>query len=164
MRDPRLSQSLKDALEFVPRVGQPAPFGRWPTLNLVIEALATAGMVEDAAALEPVAEEMIRLGFSLIFTSQALPRTTAGIASACARNWSRSEDHHQAAIYQADITPLRILQPNARYWYAEMLHARNLPGDTVRARTLLREALQMFESFGMPLYARQASERLAAFR
>jgi hypothetical protein len=70
------------------------------------------------------------LGFALMFTS--LPKTTAGIASACARNWSRAEEHHLAAIHQADITPLRISQPIARYWYAEMLGARNLPGDSAR--------------------------------
>lgn len=130
--DPRLPRALKDALRFVPRAGHPAPYGRWPTLNLVIEALAIAGRVEDAAALHPAAEEMIGLGFALMFTS--LPRTTAGIASACARNWSRAEEHHQAAIHQADSTALRISQPIARYWYAEMLLARNLPSDSAQAR------------------------------
>jgi len=37
-----------------------------------------------------------------IHSAAALPRTTAGIAAACAHNWSRSEQHHQTALHQAD--------------------------------------------------------------
>ena len=160
--DPRSREALKDALPFVPRAGHPAPYGRWPTLNLVIEALAIAGRVEDAAALHPVAEDMIGMGFAIMFGSEALPRTAAGIAAACARNWARAEEHHQTAIHQADTMPHRVCQPIARYWYAEMLRARGEPGDRSRAGALLGEALAMFESLSMPLYARQATEKLAA--
>ena len=127
----------------------------------MIEALAVAGLIEDAAALHPVAEEMIAAGWAL-FLAPTLPRTTAGIAAACARNWPRAEEHHQTAIRQADTLPHRVCQPIARYWYAEMLSMRGGPGDSERARDLLREALASFESLGMPLYARQAGEKLAS--
>jgi tetratricopeptide (TPR) repeat protein len=157
--DPRTADALNDALPFAPRAGQPAPYGRWPTLNLTIEALATAGRVDDAAALHPAAEDMIGRGFALMKAS-ALPRTTAGIAAACAREWSRAESHHQTAIHQADTWPHRICQPIARYWYAEMLRARGSSGDAARARDLLAEALHAFESLGMPLYAQLAKRRL----
>jgi serine/threonine protein kinase/tetratricopeptide (TPR) repeat protein len=157
--DPRASQALGDALRFVPIQGRPAPYGRWHTLNLTIEALAFAGRLDDAAALHPVAEDMIGRGYALMKAS-ALPRTTAGIAAACAGHWSLAEAHHQTAIHQADTWPHRVCQPIARYWYADMLRARGAAGDTARAQDLLTDARNMAESVGMPLYARHASEKL----
>ena len=93
--------------------------------------------------------------------ASALPRTTAGIAAACAREWPRAESHHQTAIHQADSWPHRVCQPIARYWYAEMLRARGAPGDDARALDLLAEALSAFESLGMPLYARMVRTVMA---
>ena len=162
-RDPRLDQALETAMRFVPRAGRPAPYGNWPTLNMAIETLAVAGRVDEAAALHPVAEEMIGRGWALM-KAMALPRTTAGIAAASARNWPRAEEHHQTAIQQADTWPHRVCQPIARYWCAEMLRARGGPGDDTRMRERLSEALSGFESLGMPLYARQAQEKLTASR
>jgi hypothetical protein len=159
--DGRVSQALKDALRSVPRAGHPAPHGRWYTLNMVIEALAVAGLVEDAVSLHSVAEDMIGAGYAMMIAACALPRTTAGIAAACACQWSHAERHHQTAVHQADTMPHRVCQPIARYWYAEMLSARDEAGDTARAGALFNEALAMFESLGMPLYWRQTSERLA---
>lgn len=150
---------MTDALRFAPRAGRAAPYGRWPTLNLVIEALAVAGRIDEAAALYPVAEDMLRLGYAVMWAGEALPRTTAGIAAACARDWARAVDHHQAAVRLADTMGLKVCQPIARYWFGEMLLAR---GESSRARALFGEALNMFESIGMPLYGREAAEKLSA--
>src|SRR5262249_28886881 len=109
-------------------------------------------------------EDMLRLGFVTMWAGQALPRTTAGIAAACARNWPRAEEHHRTAIGYADRMALRVCQPIARYWYADMLRARDEAGDREKTRPLLSEALAMFESLGAPLYARQASEALAGLK
>lgn len=158
--DSRLSQALKEALQFMPQAGRPAPEGRWYVLNHMIEALAAAGQVDDAAAFHPVAEDMIAAGYVLIATCAALPRTTAGIAAGCAGNWTRAEEHHQTAIHLSDTMPHKIAQPIARYWYADMLRMRDEPRDRTRARALLNEALLMCETLGLPLYGRQASERL----
>ncbi|MBI4907436.1 MAG: protein kinase [Acidobacteria bacterium] len=160
--DPRVSQVLEDALPYAPRSGQPAPYGRWPTLNLLIEALATAGRSQDAAALYPAAEEMLGLGYLIMWAGAALPRTTAGIAASCAREWARAEGHHRTAIDQADSMLLRVCQPIGRYWYAQMLRARDSTGDRERAHDLLRQAQSQFESLGMPLYTRQTREAMAA--
>ena len=65
------------------------------------------------------------------------------------------------ALHQADTWPHRVCQPIARYWYAEMLRARDEPGDGTRSRQLLSDALGRFESLGMLLYASQAKEKLA---
>ena len=154
--DARSGEALDDALRYLPRPGHPAPGGRWLSVGLVIEALAFAGRIADAAALHPVSERMIEYGYVLLWCDQPVARTPAGIAAACARNWPRAEEHHQLAIQQADTLPHRISQPIARYWYAEMLRMRGEPGDEARAREMLAEALPMFESLGMPLYATQA--------
>ncbi|PWU04658.1 MAG: hypothetical protein C5B51_16385 [Terriglobia bacterium] len=158
---PGVSQALEDALPFAPRAGHPAPYGRWPTLNLIIEALAIAGRNEEAAALYPVAEDMLALGYSIMWAGAALPRTTVGIAAALAGHWPRAEEHHQAAVRQADTLDLRVCQPISRYWYADMLLARDEAGDRARACGLLNEALVQCESLGTPLYFRLAGERLA---
>jgi tetratricopeptide (TPR) repeat protein len=156
--DGRVSQALADALPFVPRAGQPAPEGRWRTLVLVIEALALAGRFDDAATLYPVSEDLIEVGYAI--SELMLSRIPAGIAAACAHNWSRAEEHYRTAIHQADIWSYRVCQPIARFWYAEMLRMRDEQGDHSHARTLLNEALAMCESLGMPLYARQVKEKL----
>jgi tetratricopeptide (TPR) repeat protein len=158
--DPRFSAAIADAMPYAPCAGHPAPYGRWPTLNLIIEALATAGLHEEAAKLLPVAEEMLAHGFAVMFAGHALPRTSAGIAAACAGQWERAEEHHQAALRLADSLELRVCQPIARYWYAGMLRAR---GETDRASLLLHDALAMFESLEMPVYARMAGEKAAEF-
>jgi tetratricopeptide (TPR) repeat protein len=162
--DAGAADALADALRYALRAGEKAPYGRWPTLNLLIEALATAGRLEDAAALAPATEDMLALGFRVMWAGAALPRTAAGIAAACAREWDRAERHHQAAIEQADTMSLRVCQPIARYWYASMLLARAGPGDPSRSLTLFSEAQSMFLSLGIPLYARRAGEQVAALR
>ena len=131
-------------------------------LNLAIEALATAGRVKEAAALYPVAEDMIATGFAMTYACEPSPRTSAGIAATYAGNWARAEEHHQAALHFADNLPHKITQPIARYWYAVMLRLRNQTDDHPRARVLLQEALGMCESLSFPFYAGQIRAELAA--
>jgi hypothetical protein len=156
--DSRFSQALAEAMPYAPGAGHPAPYGRWPTLNLIIEALATAGLLGEAAKLLPVAEQMLALGFMVMWTGHALPRTTAGIAAACAGQWDRAEEHHRAALGLADSLALRVCQPIAATGTPRCCaHA----GNSI-VLLLLREALSMFESLGMPVYARMAAEKLAS--
>jgi hypothetical protein len=85
--------------------------------------------------------------------------TVAGISAACAQEWSRAEAHHQQAIRHADAA-YRIAQPHSRVWYADMLNARNAPGDRGHARTLLTEALSLYTSIGMPGFAQRTNAKL----
>src|SRR5260370_12310453 len=112
--DSGVSQALKAALRFVPQAGHPAPWGRWQTLNMVIEALAHAGRIEDGAALHPVAEDMIRHGYALMWGARMLPRISAGFSARCAQNCRRAEETYKAAIHQADTKALRFNKPIAR--------------------------------------------------
>lgn len=158
--DPGAWDALREALRFLPHAGRLSGVGSWLSVAYVIEGLATIGRAEEAGQLRPVAEDLGVTGIAMTYTS-ALPRTAAGIAAACERDWGGAEEHHQAAIHQADTIPHRVAQPIARYWYAVMLLARGRQSDATSARALLGEALRMFESLGMPLYARQAGDRLA---
>jgi hypothetical protein len=88
-------------------------------------------------------------------------RTTAGIAAACAGDWSAAEQHHLTAIHQTDTVPYRVSQPTAREWYATMLLDRNGPGAAAKARLLLSEALAMYESMEMAFHANRTSGKLA---
>ncbi len=55
-------------------------------------------------------------------------------------------------------------QPIAREWYARMLLDRDALGDRAKARTLLTEALSMYESVEMPFHANRTSNTLAGFQ
>jgi tetratricopeptide (TPR) repeat protein len=159
--DQSASQALDEAMRFKPRRGGPHPIGVCSVLLNLVEALAFAGRTEDAAAMLLDVEQVMEAGFVVSWGSLILASTVAGIAAACASNWPLAERRHKTAIQQADTMPYRVSQPIARFWYAEMLRARNEPGDAAHARALLTEALSAFEALGMPLYARRASENLA---
>jgi tetratricopeptide (TPR) repeat protein len=148
LRDPRIS---------MPVPGEPNRLGAYVAATCAAEGLASLGRIVESAAMLPAVEEFLDGGAEYAWLRST--RTAAGIAAACAREWSRSEEHHRAAIHHADTAPARIFQPVSREWYAAMLAAR---GDVDRARPMLAEALALYETIGMPGYARRASERLAA--
>ena len=122
--------------------------------------LAWTGRNEEVAALRPLTEEALLTGAWMTWDMSPF-RTAAGIAAACAGDWSAAEQHHLTAIHQTDAAPYRVAQPTAREWYAMMLLNRNGTGDAVKARGLLSEALTMYEAMGMSFHARRTSERVA---
>ena len=74
----------------------------------------------------------------------------AGIAAASGRRWEEAETHYQTALRQAHEIPFRSEQPEVRRRYAQMLLDRNAPGDRDRARSMLDEAVGMYQAIGMP--------------
>lgn len=156
---PAAETVLRDIPWQMPKRGRIPKFGDWFALAAVVEALALLGRREEAAALIEPAEDFVGTGVQ--YLRSQMSSTIAGIAATCAREWSRAEAHHQLAIRQADAA-YRVSQPHARLWYADMLLSRNAPGDRERARSLLSEALSLYESMGMPGFARRTSARLAA--
>ncbi len=144
----------------LPRIDQPNPEGAWLALERSVIGLAWLGKKEEAAALRPLTEELLLTG---VWAMHGLSpfRTAAGIAAACAGDWSAAEQHHLTAIHQTDTAPYRVSQPTAREWYATMLLDRNAPGDAAKARGLLDEALTMYESMGMPFHAGRTGAKLA---
>ena len=130
-------------------------------LERSVVGLAFMGKREEAATLRPLTEELVRTG---VWVSRALSpfRTPAGIAAACAGDWSAAEEHQLTAIHQMDTARYRVSQPTAREWYAAMLLDRNADEDREKARGLLSEALAMYQSMEMPFHANRTSARLAA--
>ena len=158
--DPEAEHALSAARPHLPVPGKILTFGSCSCLAFVIEGLAISGSVEEAAALQPGAEWVLANAPDWLY-SRHLFRTSAAIAAGCARDWTRAETHHQAALHIADSSGCQVARPGARYWYADMLCSRGLPGDEQRARDLLREALHLAERTTMVWEARRAALRLA---
>jgi tetratricopeptide (TPR) repeat protein len=157
--DPAASDVLRDHRPHVPQRGHISTQGAWGALAKVVEGLALLGRRDEAATLHESTEDLVATGVQWYANSLFAP--AAGIASACAREWTRAEAHHQPAIRQADAA-YRICQPQARVWYADMLLSRAAAGDRDRAQVLLSEALSLYESIGLPGFAQRTSARLAA--
>jgi len=144
----------------LPAAGKRNPIGSWLALERSVAGLASIGASEEVAALRPLTEDVLLTGAWMAWDLWPF-RTAAGIAAACARDWSAAEHHHATAIHQTDSAPYRVAQPTAREWYAAMLLARNGSGDALKARALLSEALTMYEAMGMPFHANRTSALLA---
>jgi hypothetical protein len=144
----------------LPVEGRILTIGSTSCLSFVIEGLALVRRMEEAAALQSEAEWVVATG-PLYLYSRHLFRTSAGIAAACARNWTRAEEHHHAAIRIADSTRCRVAQPVVRDWYADMLSSRDTAGDRERAREFLSQALSLYDEMGMVWHARRAANRLS---
>ncbi len=155
--DTRAARAWKERGWKSPVPGQLNSLGCWTALAPSIVGLARLGWKEEAAALRPLAEELLLTG---AWTYSLLPpfRTIAGIAAACAQDWEAAESHHRIALHQADSAPYRHLQPVAREWYARMLRDRIRGGDAARAEVLLDEAVSIYESLGLPGRARLARQ------
>jgi tetratricopeptide (TPR) repeat protein len=157
--DPTAHDVLRDHPPHLPQRGHIPTQGAWGALAKIVESLVLLGRRDEAAALRESTEDLVATGVQ--WYANSLFATAAGIASACAREWTRAEAHHQRAIRHADAS-YRICQPHARVWYADMLLARGAAGDRDRARVLLAEALSLSESIGMPDFAQLTSARLAS--
>jgi predicted ATPase/DNA-binding winged helix-turn-helix (wHTH) protein len=158
--DPRAAEALSKAYPYLPLPPSRFRIGACGCLVFVIEGLAWLGRYDEIAALQPHAEHVVANGPWCVY-GLYLVRTAAGIAAGCATDWARAEEHHRAALRQADTAPYRVAQPISRYWYARMLLARRAEGDETNGRALLYQALAMFDSLGMPGYGRRTSELLA---
>ncbi|MEO8662965.1 MAG: AAA family ATPase [Bryobacteraceae bacterium] len=159
-RDPEAEHALAAAREHLPVPGQIPTIGSSSCLAFVAEGLGILGRMEEAAALEARAEWVVANAPPWLYTRH-LFRTSAGIAAASAGNWARSEEHHRTAVQIADSTQCRVAQPIVRYWHADMLCSRDMPGDRQRARELFSDSLQLADAMGMVWHARRAADRLA---
>ena len=134
------SSTLESKPAELPRLGQDSSMGAWTMLLGLVEALAVLGKREEAANLYPLVIELIKTGNERRVMDSRSTQSLAGIAAAAGERWEQAEQHHQAALYQADGMSIVIEQPEARRWYARMLIDRDGPGDREKARQLLNEA------------------------
>jgi tetratricopeptide (TPR) repeat protein len=131
------------------RLGQPNTLGAWSAVLGAVEALVLVGEADEAASLYPVVLESIKTGV-----------ITRGADGRLGR-WEDAEEHYEAALRQAHEVPVVTEQPEVRRWYGRMLHDRNEAGDREKARTLLTEAIEMYQHIGMPKHVDMAEAMLA---
>ncbi len=156
---PGAFEALRAVLPRLPQPGHQPGIGACMALVRVVEGFAMLGRRGEAASFQQAAEQVAALG---AVCTHDMTRTCAGIAAACGGDWTRAEEHHQAAIEQADALGYRLPLAGAKAWYAEMLLDKGGASGVNQARVLLSEALALYENLGMPLFARRTSDRLAA--
>ena len=152
--------SLEDRRGGLPSTGRANTVGAWMMLIRVIEGLSVLGERDAAAELYPLTLEAIQTGTVTGWDAHHLLETVAGIAAAAGGQWEQAETHYQTALKQAHEIPFRSEQPEARRWYAEMLVERNASGDRDRARTMLTEAVEMYQQIGMPRHVEMSKDAL----
>ena len=143
----------------VPEKGAGGFLGAWMFARASVEALAMLGDRNEAHALHPLIVEALAQGMRVGLMGE-LTRTGAGIAAACGEAWDTAQEHFETALKEADETPHKIAQPDARRWYAWMLIDRDASGDRDKARTLLGEAVEMYQAIGMPKHLELAEGTL----
>ncbi len=141
-----------------PVPGVPARTGVWEMFVRVVEALAVLGELDEASRLYPTARELAARGAALLFFGETLVQKVAGIAAAAGERWEEAEEHFEAALRHADEIPVRIEQPEVRRWYAWFLTRRDRGHDGAKADRLLSEALERYETIGMPRHAEWARQ------
>ena len=157
---PEARAALPVALMRMPTQGKYHSLGEWQALTLALGGLAEIDAPDETAALWQATENMVETG-TWWYTGTASVRSAAGIAATAAGEFTRAEMHHLTAIHQADNAPYRILQPNARYYYAKMLLARGTPEDRSQARSLLSEAKSLYATLGMESFSRRLADIVA---
>jgi tetratricopeptide (TPR) repeat protein len=127
-----------------------------------LEAFAVAGERAKAAALYPVAVKWMEIGCVARLYDFRLLDTLAGLAATCGGSWDTAEAHYEKSLKLADELPMRVEQPEARRFYAQMLLERGAPGDQERARELLGEAIAGYRDIGMPRHIELAEALVTA--
>ena len=133
--------------------------GSWNGMLGFVEALYLCGLYEQAAALSPLVEGLLKLGKRWITFDGRLVETRAGLAAAAARRWDEAERHFATAREVAEKMPNRLELADLSRLHARMLLERGGIGDDARATEMLEDALTAYRAFGMPAYAAEA-ERL----
>ena len=151
---------LDERALFLPQAGRRNSNGAWGLLLKTVEARVLLGQADQAASLYPLVLEALDTGTVTEFQSMELLQTGAGTAAAAGGQWEEAEGHYRAALRHAAALPHKIAQPEVRRWYARMLLDRDGPGDRDKARTMLSEAVEMYQTLDMPRHVEMAKELL----
>ena len=153
------AQELRQVKVTLPQHGSDHLFGVWEQLLNVVEGLAVLGERKNAAGFYPQVVKGLENGVVISLNSR-LWQMVAGIAAACGQHWDAAQEHYETALKQAHDLPHKIAQPEVRRWYARMLLDRNAADDRDKARTMLTEAIEMYEQIGMPRHIEMAKDTL----
>ena len=151
-----LFESARSKLPSLDRVNG---MGSWSCLLNFVEAFYLCGLNEEAAALSPLLEGILKFDKRWISYDGRLLGTRAALAAAAARRWEEAERHFGIAREVAARMSNRVELADLCCLHARMLLDRGGTGDHERAAEMLQEALSAYRTFGMPAYAAEA-ERL----
>jgi class 3 adenylate cyclase/tetratricopeptide (TPR) repeat protein len=143
---------LSEQRGVLPHAGEAAPGGRTTMLNAAAHGCAVVGMADEAGALYPLVAERVDVLPILAFDA-ALAQRVAGMAAAAAGLWDEAQGHYETARSQSEEFPNRLERAQVLHWYGKMLLDRADPADHERARTMLADALDDYNQFGMPVHA-----------
>jgi tetratricopeptide (TPR) repeat protein len=161
MGDERASELLDEYEDLLPGLGRLNSLGSWHMLMSWIECAALLKQHERAAkrydsVLEFIVEQ------NVITYYPCLVQKIAGIAAFCGERYAEASVHFDAAARQAKELPFVSEQGEVRRWRATMLLHRDAPGDRDAAQGLLKEAIAVYERYGMPKHAALAQSSLEA--
>jgi tetratricopeptide (TPR) repeat protein len=138
--------------DFLPQPGEAAPIGRSMALYAAAQGCAIVGLSGPAGELYPLlAERVDAIPFGGVFEAADAHRI-AGMAAAAAGMWEQAQAHFESASQRSAKFPDTTEVPQVLHWHAKMLLDRGNPDDHERARTMLAEALERYQRYGMPLH------------
>jgi tetratricopeptide (TPR) repeat protein len=150
-------EPLQSAASNLLRMPEENPIGVWEQLLSVVEGLTVLGHGKDTAELYPLVLKGIKNGVMLSYGIR-LWQMVAGIAAAAGGHRDAALEHFETALKQAHELPHKIAQPEVRRWYAQTLLGDDTPGARDKARRLLGEAVEMYQTIGMPRHVEMAKE------
>ena len=142
----------------LPQPGEAASIGRTMWLYAAAQGCATVGLADDAGALYPLVAERVETLALGNFFDAALSQRIAGMAAAAAGRWDQADAHFKTAHRQAREFPNHIDAPQVQYWHAKMLLDRGDLNDRDRAQSMLADALQGYQTYGMLVHTARAQE------
>jgi tetratricopeptide (TPR) repeat protein len=137
------------------------PSGRVQCLLAAVEGLAEMGRFKDAGAYYHRVRELAESGTLVAQFHTCLVSKTVSIAAMAAGDYDASQRYFDAAVTQADELPYATEQGEVRRWYAKMLIQRDDADDKNRAKTLLQEAITVYERVGMPEHERMVRDMVS---
>lgn len=137
----------------------PATGSAWPRSLLGI-VRAYQGRYEEARNLVAGARE--RAGEQLVSLDEARLLWAEAVIAVAEQRWTSATAAFEGVTGLYDHMGMRWWRARALYGWAEACASRREPTDLEQGRTLLREALAMFEELDIPRYSTRIRERSQA--
>jgi tetratricopeptide (TPR) repeat protein len=137
-------------------------------MSLLAETAARLGDTQAAAALYGLL--LPYAAFNAVDTAEGMRGSVSrylGLLATTIGRWSEAARHFEDALAMNERMGARPWLAHTQQDYAQMLTARDRPGDHENADELLRKALSTYRALGMDTYAARASQlvhRAAALR
>jgi len=155
------AQALWDqAAEWLPAEGGLNATGRWGALMAIVSGLALLGDRDRLAGLDPLGQQMAKMGWVTDFfsTGPTNSELCAALTAAAAGHRDRAREHFNRALRVSRDLPYRLLEPNAEYWYGRFEIEQ---GHRDEGRARLQAALNGFTTYGMVLHRELAEHALS---